>query len=264
MPSFLCVGRVAGVCGGFFCLENRGELSNFGGVMGKEPKKLSNGMYLSPPGNIMHLGDYGYFSDGQWCKLGNIRELLADTNYFTVLPEDLNENFTESEHVAGEGKAGAEVSASDLVAGVSLTFLKKNSSLFVGTLKKVESYSSINREIEPALKQLCEQGEWEDGYMLVYKVFYSDNFFVSYARNAGCSVKLSGNIGLEALTNDKASVSTFINNSSGSLTTHYSLGDEMRPVGASLLGYDKKILNFLKRKISFKGADEGELVVEME
>ena len=223
--------------------------------------KFDSGIYPVIPGMDIALGDYGYWKDSQWCRIGNIGEIQGYPNVLSILTDSLNQHVTESLLVDFVGTANANADAdAALKAGTELIFKKKNSQMFIGDLKEYKCYSSINMEIKPLLEKLAECGIWEDEYWLAYYVVRSDNFISIRSKEAGVSIKIDADLDLTSLNQVKAGLKVQLDRNSRSIET-VANKDGLSFAGAKFISLDKKGLFRRTVKVKYNSADPEEVLL---
>lgn len=226
--------------------------------MGKHFWKFDCGIYPVVPGLSIKLGDYGFWEGPQWCHKGNIEDIKDYPIYLTKEKEEIQQDIADSIDVDIDGGANAGGQVSELKAGMSLNFKRKNSQYFLGKLTNIECYVSIDQEVEPFLKRLSDVGIWKPNYWLAYTIYFSNQFVTLRSKTAGAKVSLSGQLGLAELKNEVA-LSTILSKTTSSIEHLACSGAEPQFAGAKFISLEKNG-HFFSRKLKIKynvtGMDE--------
>lgn len=224
--------------------------------------KFDNGIYPVIPGISMDLGDYGYWKDGQWCRLGNIEKLPGSPRFFSTKQDELNQKVSASIAVEIKTEAGVTLDTPEAKAGASIRFKNKNSQLFIGNLNSCVYYSSINMEIFPFLQKLQEDGLWKSEYWLAYYIALSDNFVSMRSKAAGVDVRLESDLSMETLNQSKAGINAMISRNQKGISAVSNIGSSLKFAGAKFISIQKS--GWLKRevKVKFNSANDNEVILD--
>lgn len=227
--------------------------------MSKHLWKFDSGIYPVIPGLSIKLGDYGYWRDSQWCRLGNIEEIPNSPIVFSIKETDLNQEVSETLYVDIVGADKANVAIEDIKAGASLIFHKKNSQLFKGKFSKSIEYASINMEVDPYLRHLMDAGIWKPEYWLAYYVVYSDRFVTMRSNQAGVVASITTDLSVAGVESEAQFMSNF-SISKGGVEVVSSFGDERKFAGAKFISLEKKGLLKKDFKVKFNSDGPDEII----
>lgn len=223
--------------------------------------KFDSGIYPVIPGMDIALGDYGYWQDSQWCRVGNIEQLPNCPKVFSRKRQPLNQSVSESLEVDFKGENIANLDVLDLKAGGEMFFKKKNSQIFIGDLKECIYYSSIDMEISPFLCLLSERGLWKTEYWLAYYVVYSDKFLTMRSKSAGASVKINADLSLRDLQDVKTGLTDKLSFKKDSVESVTNKEDELTFAGAKFISLRKGGLFRRDVKVKYNSVDTDEILL---
>lgn len=209
-------------------------------------------------GTTVELGDYGYFKDGQWFRLGNIMRIKGLRFSPNVLVHE--ENHKEVVLVYGVSfKAEADATASAYgVSANSVLEFKNDNSFFVRCLvDKIIEFDSIDVEILTQIKRLDAAGKWQPDYCVVVSVLYSPRYVAVFSSHKDREARLSASIDKNVpFENIDASVGIIAggNNEAVELVKHS--GDMLLPVGFRTVVWKRDLFGMGRRMVRYVGDDD--------
>ena len=217
--------------------------------------KFKNGIYPVIPGLSLELGEYGYWQDSQWCRVGNIEEIPAMPIVLSKKTRQLGQLVKEQHHVRVQNTGSVEGNAGVAEAGCSLVFEEKHSQFFFGNLTQCHYYSSIEMEVLQHLLKLQASGLWKKHYWLAYYIVESDRFFTLRSTEAGSVVRLSVDL-TESTLNESCSLGAMFSSGLSSVEEVLSLGNGLKYAGAKFISLEKKHFFSKDKVIRYNYGDE--------
>lgn len=210
------------------------------------------------PGNVVELGDYGYFENGLWCRMGNIAKIKG---YRCSL--HINNNSIRQEHVFNYGVSfntvvNAEAAASGNGIVSTMKFSHSNSFFIRAFVEKIDEYDSVDVELLDQIKRLDAAGKWRSDYCVVVSVLYSPRFIAAFssskAKDLGLTASVDKDMPLDSIGTSVSIVSGA--NKSGVDFVNCLNGTDLSAIGFKTVTWTRSLRGLGKKVIKFVGDDE--------
>lgn len=217
-----------------------------------------NGIHPMRPGISVELGDYGYFKNGLWFRMGNITSIrgLRCSLHVRFL-KDLKDDCIFRYGI--NFMTGADVNANCGGNGIScgLGFSKNNSFFVRALIEEIHEFDSVDIEVKEQIKRLENAGIWESEYCVVTSVLLASRFVSVFSSAKDCGVDLSASIdGDVSFDNIDASVGiTAGGNNKGVEFVNHLNSDQLSPVGFRTVAWTRNLVGFGKKVIKYVGDD---------
>ena len=220
-----------------------------------DPLKFDNGIYPAIPGTPIHLGDYGYWEEMQWCYVGNIQNISNLKREFTIESSKTPEFMEDYRGVEFNNALNASCDNPVIENGASITFQHRGSLYFRGLLDNEQRFVSIEGEIKPFLLKLSEIGLWESRYWLAYSIISAKDFISVRSKKSGVTAKISVNNEIDTITDSKVNFKLNCNTEEISIESVRSTSDtDVRYAGARFLSLERKHLFTKKMNIIYNSS----------
>lgn len=148
-----------------------------------------------PVTNNFSVGDYGYFEDNLFKRMGNIKDRFGiefDIKDGAGSKIDFSSSGVKTFKLVGDAEVPAFPSgAVGAKAGLNISFSKENSFMI-----KADITSQEMDMIDLVAEKCARQANWDRRYKVVRIVYKAVNGVVIGAREAGTEVSLSGDVDL--------------------------------------------------------------------
>ncbi len=217
--------------------------------------KFKNGIYPVVPGLSLELGDYGYWQDSQWCRVGNIEEIPTMPIVLSQKTRPLGQFVKEQHNVRVQAAGTVDGNTGITEIGCSLFFEEVHSQFFFGNLTQCTYYSSIEMEVLQHLLKLQSSGLWKKHYWLAYYIVESDRFFTLRASEAGSLVRLNVDLN-ETILNETSSLGAMFSSGLNSVEEVLSWGNGLKYAGAKFISLEKKHIFSRDKEIKYNYGDD--------
>lgn len=217
-----------------------------------------NGIHPVRPGISVELGDYGYFKNGLWFRMGNITAIRGLRCYLHVRSyKDLKDDCIFRYGI--NFKSGADVNANAGNNGIScgLGFSKNNSFFVRAIIEEIHEFDSVDIEVKEQIRRLENAGFWESEYCVVTSLLLASRFVAVFSSAKDCDVALSASIDSDvAFDNINASVGISAGgNKKGVEFVNNLNSDQLSPVGFRTVAWTRNLAGFGKKVIKYVGDD---------
>lgn len=210
------------------------------------------------PGISVALGDYGYFNNGLWYRLGNITNLKG----FRCSPRINHTDNIHDEYVFHYGvtlnvNANADVHAMGDNLSSSWHSSRNNNFFVRAMVEKICEYDSVDVEILDQIKRLDKVGRWKPYYCVVVKVLYASRFVGLFTSGKDKAVNLTASIEENVPFDDMdASVGLAVGqNRNGVDFVNHLSSDAIMPVGFMTVSWTRSFKSWGKKTIIYVGED---------
>ena len=217
------------------------------------------------PSISVALGDYGYFQNGLWYRLGNITNIRG----YCCTPRIIHDDNIHDEYVFKYGVAlNVEANANANVKGNKLGGLwhltKSNNFFLRAMVEQTREYDSVDVEILDQIKRLDKVGLWKPRYCVVVKVLYASRYVGLFSSGKDNAVQLSASIDENVPFDDlDASVGLPVGQNRNNVEfVNHLKSDTLRPVGFMTVTWARSLKSWRKKAIVYVGDDEMEFFDE--
>lgn len=153
--------------------------------------KTYNGFLPQPADAEFKLGDYGYFKDSVWYRLGNIKDLSEMHLRTKNSRSGLFSNMISEARLDAGIEAKAEIADSGI--GTSITFSAKNGFFQKANLDHFSQYASVD-EVEALLLDLFKNNRWKMEYVLTACIAHASSFLTIISKSKKATVGVNANL----------------------------------------------------------------------
>lgn len=217
-----------------------------------------NLIHPARPGDNPRLGDFGYFKNGQWHRMGNIETIKGYRFKPKVNPNLQGNDYLFCNGVSFSAIADAEVAAFGNDAKCKLKFSKSQNFYLIGRTTSEPEYESIKVEVAGQIEKLEKDGILEPGYCVVVKVYNSNNYLAVFSNGKDCEVGLTTDLTVDTnLDNINAGIGLSIgmNKDSLSIVNHLKHSNPAA-MGFKTVTFKRSPWNLgLKKELRYVGED---------
>ena len=218
-----------------------------------------NLIHPARPGDNPRLGDFGYFENGQWHRMGNIETIKGYRFKPKVNPNLQGNDYLFCNGVSFSAIADAEVAAFGNDAKCKLKFSKSQNFYLIGRTTSEPEYESIKVEVAGQIEKLEKDGIFEPGYCVVVKVYNSDDYLAVFSNGKEGEVALTADLTSAtrlADINAGIGLSVGMNKDNFAIVNHLKR-DNPAAMGFKTVTFKRSLRSLgLKKELRYVGEDE--------
>lgn len=218
----------------------------------------NNTIHPVRPGISVALGDYGYFQNGLWYRLGSITNISGYYCTPRIVPaDDIHDEYVFKYGVTLNVDANANANVNGNQLGGLWHSTKSNNFFVRAIVEQSREYDSVDVEILDQIKRLDKVGLWKPYYCVVVKVLYASRYVGFFSTGKDKAVQLSASIEENVPFQDlDASVGLAVGqNRNGVEFVNHLSSDALRPVGFMTVTWGRTLRNWGKKAIVYVGED---------
>lgn len=217
-----------------------------------------NLMHPVRPGNTVELGDYGYFKDGLWFRLGNICTVKGLKCSFHVDNEnDIHEEVVSNNGISFTANANVTGNLQGNGFGCRMGTSKTNNFFIRALVEEIHKFNSVDVEVLDQIKRLDKAGKWQSNYCVVVSVVFSPSFIAAFSSGKGNDVQLSASIGPNTCLKDiDASIGIVAGTNKNGFEFVNHLNGKLSPIGFYTITWARDLSHWGKKVVKYAGDDE--------